>query len=211
MRNKIALVPFLLIAAIPFASLSQKIAVDVATKKAIDEKYLVLSSPFYVGKHLCSQGLYRAPSGPFSAFLFCNAALGDSLGLVFEGFHMAMPAKGNWDTSKRFWQEEPFSDEVTSFAWSKDGMFLYVGTSGIYGDGGFFELDLMNQKVKRLYPVDSKDKAPKTEYASFISKHDPKAGKLEFVVIEYGRGSAIPRTVASRTINTKVFDWGERK
>ena len=120
---------------------------------------------------------------------------------------MAMPAKGSWDISKRFWQEEPFSDAVTSFAWSKDGMFLYVGTSGIYGDGGFFELDLMNQKVKKLYPVDSKDKVPKSEYGSYISKYDPKAGKLEFVVIEYGRGSAVPKRIVSRTINTKVFDW----
>ena len=102
----------------------------------------------------------------------------------------------------RFWQEEPFSDDVTSFAWSKDGLRLYVGTSFINGDGGFFELDLLNQKVKRLFPKEGKDKKRRNDHGSYITKYDPKTGKLEFAVLEYKASG--PRKVFSKTISTSA-------
>jgi hypothetical protein len=43
-----------------------------------------------------------------------------------------------------------WATEVVSFAWSPSLEFLYVATSGIYGDGGLFKLNLKERKSERL-------------------------------------------------------------
>ena len=56
----------------------------------------------------------------------------------------------NWYTTDRFWQDAAWAADVTSFAWSPTFRYLYVATSGIYGKGGVFTLDLKNRTSSQI-------------------------------------------------------------
>ena len=100
--------------------------------------------------------IYKQPNGPFAIMLFNEFALSANIGIIYYQ-QMGQPAKGEWWISNRFWQSKPWSECITSFAWSPDGKQLYVGTSEVYGDGGSFEIDLLNKSHTRLYPKKEQD------------------------------------------------------
>ena len=109
----------------------------------------------------CKHGLHQQPkNGAFSVFLFCDDALGANIGIILTE-RGAGPGPTplpetrewqNWDTTNRFWQDRKWAADVVNFAWSPSQRYLYVATSGIYGDGGFFKLDLGERTYKRLAP-----------------------------------------------------------
>lgn len=104
---------------------------------------------------VCNHGLHEQPTRNFSVFLFCDDAQGSNIGIVLSssgpGRIEAEPGF-KWGIARRFWQTGPWVTDVTSFAWSPSGKYLYVATSPVYGDGGLFELDLIRQEWKRLIP-----------------------------------------------------------
>jgi hypothetical protein len=100
--------------------------------------------------------IIKQPNGPFAVMLFNEFALGSHIGIIYYQ-QMANPAVGKWWISERFWQDKPWRDCVTSFAWSHDGRHLYVGTSEVYGDGGSFKINLFNKSYTRLYPKEEQD------------------------------------------------------
>jgi hypothetical protein len=104
---------------------------------------------------ICKHGLHEQPTRNFSVFLFCDDAQGSNIGIVLSSPGPG-PVEGEpphkWGIARRFWQTGPWVTDVTSFAWSPSGRYLYVATSPIYGDGGLFELDLIRQEWKRLIP-----------------------------------------------------------
>jgi hypothetical protein len=62
-----------------------------------------------------------------------------------------------WYTNDRFWQDKRWATDVVNFLWSPSLRYLYVATSGIYGDGGLFKLDLKERSSVRLLPDQSVD------------------------------------------------------
>jgi hypothetical protein len=109
----------------------------------------------------CKHGLHQQPkNGAFSVFLFCDDALGTNIGIILTE-RGAGPGPTplpetrewrRWDTTNRFWQDRKWAADIVNFAWSPSQRYLYVATSGIYGDGGFFKLDLRERTFERLIP-----------------------------------------------------------
>jgi hypothetical protein len=109
----------------------------------------------------CTHGLHPQPNnGPFSVFLFCDDALGSNIGIILTE-RGAGPGNvplndqkvwQTWDTVNRFWQDRKWAADVINFVWSPSQRYLYVATSGIYGDGGFFKIDLREHTYQQLMP-----------------------------------------------------------
>jgi hypothetical protein len=109
----------------------------------------------------CKHGLYQQPSnGAFSVFVFCDDALGTNIGIILteRGAGPGPTPMSEtkewlyWDTVNRFWQDRKWAADVMNFAWSPSFRYLYVATSEIYGDGGFFKIDLRERTFERLIP-----------------------------------------------------------
>ena len=79
-----------------------------------------------------------------------------------------------WYTNDRFWQDKLWATDVVNFLWSPSLRYLYVATSGIYGDGGFFKLDLQDRSSSRLLPDPSAKYSQrlKSDYYTMIDKVD---------------------------------------
>lgn len=95
-------------------------------------------------------GPHRGP-GRFAVWVFCEDALAVHIGVVYAA-QMGIPIDGAWSLTDRFWQEPRWGADVNTFAWSPDGASLFVSTSGVYGTGGLFRLDLLDRKVHSLLP-----------------------------------------------------------
>jgi len=142
----------------------------------------------------CVQGLYpQPPGGPFSVFLFCDDAAGMNIGVINTSggagpgkIELPQPKIWNiWQVYDRFWQEQAWSADITSFAWSGDLKYLYVATSGIYGTGAVFKLDLLGRTYQMLFPDKALLGTIKSTYTSEITGVNPKTGKLTVVLSYY--------------------------
>ena len=103
----------------------------------------------------CVTGLHHQTDGPFAALLFCEDALGDYLAVVdLDPIRAPATYDGKWTLNDRYWHEEIWGSDITGFQWSKDGKKLYVSTEGVYGAGGFFELDLKSRSWVQRLPKD---------------------------------------------------------
>jgi hypothetical protein len=132
------------------------IGICLAGSVCADEARLVRTWP-----QKCEQGLHPQPNhGPFSVYLFCDDALGSNIGIILTE-RGAGPGNvalndlkvwNTWDTVNRFWQDRTWAADVMDFAWGPSQRYLYVATSGIYGDGGFFKIDLRERTSQRLMP-----------------------------------------------------------
>jgi hypothetical protein len=131
----------------------------------------------------CQHRLHPQPNkGPFSVFLFCDDALGSNIGVILTepgGGPGAIKLAGDrvwdkWYTNDRFWQDKLWATDVVNFLWSLSLRYLYVATSGVYGDGGFFRLDLKERSSSRLLPDPSKKYLHRleNEYLTKIEKVD---------------------------------------
>jgi hypothetical protein len=94
--------------------------------------------------------------------LFCDDALGSNIGVINE---KAPALWEKWDVSDRFWQDRIWCTDINSFAWSPDLRYLYVATSSIYGNGGFYKLDLIHRKATRLIPSEITPYFTETKHA----------------------------------------------
>ena len=157
------------------------------------------SMPYFIQafhKH-CEYGLYPQPNdGPFSVYLFCDDALGSNIGVI-NTQPTAGPGKlkltgtktwDKWYTYDRFWQEKIWATDVVNFAWSPFFRYLYVATSSVYGDGGFFKLDLKNREFIRLLPKLTAKYYPKLKmgYLTQIERFDVVSKELTVGVYLYG-------------------------
>jgi hypothetical protein len=119
------------------------------------------------GKDGCNQGMYKQPNGPMSLILFCDDALDTNIGLVYHDSpeapislrffdRLSETEKETyykiWSLANRMWQDPIWASDVTSYAWGFDGTKIYVATSGIYGSGAFYELDLVRKKHRQIAP-----------------------------------------------------------
>lgn len=101
----------------------------------------------------CVPGLHSSPKGPFAVMVYCEDALGVYLAVIHTA-PMGAPAaqSGKWTLEDRYWFDSLWASDITGFKWSSDGRELFVSTSGIYGSGGLFKLDLFKRKATQLLP-----------------------------------------------------------
>lgn len=111
----------------------------------------------------CPQGVHKQDKGPFAVLVNCEDALGNYIGVLYYET-MGVPGVHKWSLGDRFWQEPVWSHDVTSYLWSSDGQYLYVATSGIYGEGGVYRVDLLERKSVRLYPKVNPKEPTEDEY-----------------------------------------------
>jgi hypothetical protein len=174
--------------------LSILLTVTLGTAFAKDSfTYLIQASP----QKNCRHGLHPHPrGGSFSVFLFCDDALGSNIGVI-----LAEPGAGpgkirltgpkvwdKWDTNNRFWQEKEWATDVVNFAWSPSFRYVYVATSAMYGDGGFFKLDLKDRVSERLLPKPSAkywDQLQMMGYLTQIEKLDLKKNVITVGIYSY--------------------------
>jgi hypothetical protein len=144
----------------------------------------------------CQHGLHAQPNGgPFSVFLFCDDALGSNIGVI-----LTQPGAGpgkikltadqswdQWNTNDRFWQDKLWATDVVNFLWSPSLRYLYVATSGIYGNGGFFKLDLQACVFECVLPDTSANyfSGLKTGYLTSIEKVDTKNERITIGIYSY--------------------------
>ena len=162
------------------------------------------SNPYLVQAQFenCQHRLHPQPEkGPFSVFLFCDDALGSNIGVVLTepgGGPGAMKLTGDmlwdaWYVNDRFWQDKLWATDVVNFLWSPSLRYLYVATSGIYGDGGFFRLDLMKRSSIRLLPDPSAKYKHHLEggYFTQIEKIDMKKDLIIVGIYSYEEASTL--------------------
>jgi hypothetical protein len=155
------------------------------------------SSPWTVIPHpkKCVQGLYRQPMGAFAAMLFCDDAAGSTLAVICYSGNVCDQAPWRW--ASRFWQEELWARDVTGFGWDPDGKCLYVSTSGVYGDGGLFALDLPGKKATPIAPNLHGRPATKNRPSTQIVEVNPAKGYLDYTVNYFDAALGRPATEAA--------------
>jgi len=180
-------------------TLKKVLAADVARELDGPEGKDMLGSSSYLIQaqfEKCQHGLHPQPNGgPFSVFLFCDDALGSNIGVI-----LTQPGAGpgniklnddqiwnQWDTSDRFWQDNLWATDVVNFLWSPSLRYLYVATSGVYGDGGFFKLDLQAHVSECVLPDTSENyfSGLKTGYLTSIEKVDTKNEVITIGIYSY--------------------------
>ena len=90
----------------------------------------------------CKHGVHKQPKGLFAVHVFCDDALGTNVAVFMD--YIGAPLAGKYRLGKRFWQGEEWNYDVTSFSWLRTNHLL-LATSGIYGSGKIYKLDLENQ------------------------------------------------------------------
>jgi len=107
----------------------------------------------------CHHGLYHQPLGTFAVFFTCDGPMGNNIGVI-NVLPGATPGRidlgqqkiWDWGPTSRYWHDAEWAADVTGFAWSPSGKYLYVATSSVYGDGHLFELDLVLRTAKKIFP-----------------------------------------------------------
>jgi hypothetical protein len=95
-------------------------------------------------------GLYKQPNGKYSLYYFDESALGNSIGIIYSK-SMSGPIDGNWKIEDRFWQDSDWAMDVVSYCLLKERNNLLVSTSGVYGTGKVYILDLKQRTYKILF------------------------------------------------------------
>ncbi len=145
----------------------------------------------------CRPGLHHQPNGPFAVLVFCEDALGDHIGVVYED-RMGAPESERygprWRLADRLWQEERWASDVTSYAWSPDANHLFVATSNIYGSGAVFDLDLRDRSVTQVSPREQRATAGSRWNGYVLVSLDSRKSELRYGVLEAGtNGERITR------------------
>jgi len=77
----------------------------------------------------------------------------------------------------RVWDSK-WATDVTSFAWSPSGKYLYVATRSIYNQGALFELDLVKKTYKKIFPSQNQD-IPDDYFFTKIESYDIKSNEMK--------------------------------
>lgn len=103
---------------------------------------------------VCKPGAVSGPNGEFAVWIFCDDAQATQIGVVATMYRdlEIHHSPNTWAYTKRFWQENEWARDVTSFAWDSQGRYLYVATSNIYGRVGVYQLDLWKRSYLKFYP-----------------------------------------------------------
>ena len=100
----------------------------------------------------CIGGVHEQPNGLFAVYVFCDDALGTNISIFLKD--LGAPLRGPYTLTKRFWQNEEWGADVTSFAWLPDHKTLLLATSAIYGSGKVYKINLETKQSSFLYVPD---------------------------------------------------------
>ena len=107
-----------------------------------------------------TSGLFNLPGSPFSVLIYNEGALGNYLGIVLTGQWSKYGSK-EWKLGDRYWYEEDWGDDVTSYYFHVESGNLYIATSGYYGKAGVYCINLKEKNFIKLNlgkePVDSQE------------------------------------------------------
>jgi len=107
------------------------------------------NTPTSITARACVDGTHKQPNGVFAIYVFCDDALGTNVSIFLK--KLGAPLSGKYALGKRFWQDKEWSNDVTSYVWLKDKRYLLLATSGIYGSGSLYLLNLEEQTSTVLY------------------------------------------------------------
>lgn len=159
-------------------SLISSIILIITTLNAFSDDNLLIN----LASEKCQHGLHSQPKNGYSIFVFCDDALGTNIGIILSkrGVFPADSKQPNlWGTTKRFWQDGTWATDVQDIFWSPSGKYIYVSTSGVYGDGGLFELDLEKKKFSRLFPTSEWKRKNNLTFLTKIVSYDANSMKIE--------------------------------
>jgi len=97
----------------------------------------------------CKEGAHVQKNGQFAIYAFCDDALGTNIAIFLED--LGAPLRGPYRLAKRFWQDDEWGSDVTSFSWLPNKKHLIISTSAIYGAGKVFKLNLETQEYEVIY------------------------------------------------------------
>jgi hypothetical protein len=96
----------------------------------------------------CKRGSHIQPQGPFGVYVFCDDALGTNIAVFYP--ELGEPRFEKWTLTRRFWQDGPWSADVSALGWVPNRNLLVVTTSEIYGTGAVYLLNLEIQIYTEL-------------------------------------------------------------
>lgn len=142
-----------------------------------------------VGK-ACRQGIHHQPHGPFAVIAFCEDALGAYIAVACYNPGVCEKSEypdkttrfDGWSFQSRIWQQDPWTSDVTAFAWSPDGKYLYVSTSEIYGSGALYALNLEKRTFRQLLPTGGIASGNRPGESYEISAIDADGNQLHYVI-----------------------------
>jgi len=111
---------------------------------------LILNQTSDVGSH--KTFYFPDPTHRSGVVVFGDDATGTTVGVVKTTNWASDDVERGWRQDRRFWQEKEWSLNVTSFGWSRDGRYLFVATSDIYGTGEVYQLDVDRRRWAVLFP-----------------------------------------------------------
>jgi hypothetical protein len=137
--------------------------------------------PQQIYPKVCEERLYSFPKTFFKLAVFCDDAAGTNIGIIYHEHE----GGSDW-----YWQDPQWSRDVTAFWWNSEKKSLYISTSGIYGSGAVYELDLVNRKSRNVLPKGYPPTAG--TYTSEIMRYDNESNSLECKVEYFHRDKKEP-------------------
>ena len=166
---------------VPLASVACVMIMSLSALSSTSGERLLTPSPNLVNLEQDHRRLFAHGSSPFAVMTFRDDALSNHIGVIYYGT-MGSPVDESWKLDDRFWEDEAWGADVTSFAWASGGRVLYVATSPIYGTGQVFRLFLAERRAEVVFSPDREDAVfsdPDRLYVPAIVAVDEKTGRVK--------------------------------
>jgi len=138
--------------------------------------------PINVSPVNCSNGAQFQPEGRYAIYVFCDDALGSNVAIFLHD--LGGLYDGKYKLGKRFWQGEEWAYDVTSFYWLPNKNHLLIATSGIYGSGSLYILNVSKQEAIVLYQLDEAVlQIVEVKEKEVLLKYEKNYGEYEFVKV----------------------------
>lgn len=126
-----------------------------------------------VSPNTCRNGFGPPEDARYSLYVLCDDALGTTIGIART--ELGESPFPSWPLADRFWQDEVWCRDVTSYVWLPDHVLL-VATSSVYGSGGLYELRVEDRNVERLLAQAS------TPGDVYIQAYDPLSRRVDLLI-----------------------------
>jgi hypothetical protein len=149
------------------------------------------------------------PTRSSGVIVFFDDGAGTSIGVVATESSWEQFDEKGWELHNRFWQEADWCRDVTGFAWSEDGRYLFVATCDIYGSGNVYQLNLKKRQATVIFPRE----ADASVAGHCRSTHIEAIGKDSIAVSarDYSEGDKILARVELPFMSEESFDSASGK
>jgi len=107
----------------------------------------------FVSGSSCKQDLYYGPGKKFAIYVFCDDAVGTTVGIINTqpGAYVGPGSENAWELHDRFLQDKDWALDVDFFEWSSNGLKVIIKTNAIYGTGKTYKIDLLSKKFEERF------------------------------------------------------------